>query len=403
MTDSPDHDEDSWGPSTTAIHHGYDPASAQGALTPPIYMTSTYAFPDTEAGAAVFRGEAQGYVYGRRHNPTQTILEDRMARLEGGAAAVAMASGIACITTPMWTLLQAGDEVVIDHTLYGNTYAFFMQGLTRFGVKVTKVDMTRLDTLQAALTARTRVVYFETPANPNLRVIDIRAVSDLAKRVAPGALVVVDNTFCTPILQRPLDHGADLVLHSATKFLSGHGDVLGGVLVGPADIIARVRNEGLRYLTGATLSPMNAHLVLRGLKTLEIRMAQHSRSATAVAQLLESHSAVERVFYPGLESHPQFALASRQMQAPGGLVAFELRRGIEAGRRFMDRLRVVTLAVSLGDAESLVQHPASMTHANYTPEERAAQGIGEGLVRLSVGLENTPDILADIEQALGNL
>lgn len=396
-------EDDLLGPSTALIHLGYDPATANGALTPPIYMTATYAFESVDAGAAIFRGETQGYVYGRRHNPTQSLLEERLAHLEQGEAALAMASGIACITTPLWTILQAGDHVVIDHTLYGNSYAFFTRALPKFGVGVDKVDMTNLAALECGLRSDTRVVYFETPANPNLRVLDIEAIASCTRRIAPRALVIVDNTFCTPIIQQPLRHGADVVVHSATKFLSGHGDLLGGVVVGSKEFIAQVRNEGLRYMTGATLSPMNAYLILRGLKTLELRMAHHSRSALAVAEFLQQHSSVERVSYPGLPSHPQFSVASKQMSAPGGLISFELVRGLEAGKKFMDRLKLITLAVSLGDAESLVQHPASMTHANYTPAERHSQGIGEGLIRLSVGLENTSDILHDIDSALRNL
>lgn len=398
-----DNDEQGWGPATEAIHFGYDPIEAEGALSPPIFMTSTYAFSDTDDVAALIAGERTGYMYGRRHNPTQTVLEKRIARLEGADAAMATASGMSAIASVLWTLLKAGDEVVIDHTLYGGTYALFTQGLTKFGVTVRKVDMTLPERVEEALSARTRVVYLETPANPNLRLVDIAETARLVRAVAPDAVIVVDNTFATPRGQQPLKLGADLVVHSATKFLGGHGDLLAGLVAGPADLVTRVRNEGLRYLNGGTISPMTAFLVLRGLKTLELRMQQHTRSAQAVAELLEAHSAVESVSYPGLASHPQHALGQRQMLLSGGLIAFEMKRGLDAGKKFMNRLKLVTLAVSLGDAETLVQHPASMTHSNYTPEERARQGIGEGMLRLSIGLENTPDIIADIEQALGNL
>lgn len=399
----PEDDAPEWGPATDAIHYGYEPAEAEGALSPPIYMTSTYAFESSADVAALIAGERQGYMYGRRHNPTQSVLEKRVARLEGAEAALATASGMAAIASTLWTLLKADDEVVIDHTLYGGSYALFTQGLTKFGVAVRKVDMTRPDLVAAALTDRTRVVYFETPANPNLRLVDIAETVRLARQAAPQAAVVVDNTFATPLGQQPLKLGADLVVHSATKFLGGHGDLLAGLVAGSDETIARIRNEGLRYLNGGTMSPMTAFLILRGLKTLELRMERHSRSAQAVAELLESHSAVESVSYPGLASHPQHALGRRQMRLSGGLIAFEMKRGLDAGRKFMDRLKLVTLAVSLGDAETLVQHPASMTHSNYTPEERAAQGIGEGMLRLSIGLEDTADIVSDIEQALGNL
>lgn len=386
------------GPSTRAIHLGYDPSTEQGALTPPIFMTSTYAFESAEDGAALFRGEKQGYIYGRTRNPTQALLEERLASLEGAEAGLAVSSGIGAISATIWTLVSSGDEIIIDHTLYGSTYAFFTKGLSRFGVTAVPLDLTDPRNLEARLGPRTRVVFFETPANPNLRVIDIARIAAAAH--AGGAAVIVDNTFCSPILQRPIEHGADLVVHSATKFLGGHGDLLGGVVVGRAETINQIRGVGLRWLTGATISPINAYLILRGLKTLEIRMARHSASARAVAAFLDGHKAVAAVSYPGLASFPQRELAERQMSDTGGLIAFELGGGLAAGLDFMNRLRLVTRAVSLGDAETLVQHPASMTHATYSPEERAAHGIGDGLVRLSMGLENVDDILDDIAQAL---
>jgi len=384
--------------STRAIHLGYDPATEQGALTPPIFMTSTYAFESAEDGAALFRGEQPGYIYGRTRNPTQALLEQRLASLEGGEAALVVASGMAAISSTLWTLLESGDEVVIDHTLYGSTYALFTRGLTKFGIAVRPVDFTTPALLEAALSPRTKILYCESPANPNLRVIDIAAVAAIAK--AAGALTVLDNTFASPALQRPLEHGADLVVHSATKFLGGHGDLLGGVLVGAATLVDKVRANGLRFFTGATLSPLNAFLILRGLKTLELRMAQHCSSAQAIAELLEGHPAVRHVSYPGLASFPQAALARRQMSRPGALIACELAGGMAAGLDFMNRLALVTRAVSLGDAETLVQHPASMTHATYAPAERVAHGISDGLIRLSIGLENLPDIADDITQAL---
>ena len=384
--------------STRAIHLGYDPADEQGALTPPIFMTSTYAFESAEDGVAMFRGEKPGYIYGRTRNPTQALLEQRLASLEGGEAALALASGIGAISATLLTLASAGDEIVIDATIYGSSYAFFTKGLSRFGIRTTPVDLTDVRNLEAALTARTRVVFFETPANPNLRVIDIARIAAAAH--AAQATVIVDNTFCSPALQRPIEFGADLVIHSATKFLGGHGDLLGGALVGPGDIVSAVRGVGLRWLTGATISPINAFLILRGLKTLELRMERHSASARSVAELLESHPAVASVSYPGLASFPQRDLAARQMSDTGGLIAFELKGGLAAGLDLMNRFRLVTRAVSLGDAETLVQHPASMTHATYSPEERAKHGIGDGLVRLSIGLENVGDILDDIAQAL---
>ena len=387
--------------STRAIHLGYDPASEMGALTPPIFMTSTYALESAEAGAEMFRGERGGYIYGRTRNPTQALLEERMASLEGGEAGLALASGIGAISSLILTLVSAGDEIVIDHTIYGSSFAFFTRGLSRFGIAVKLADLTQPETLERALTAKTRVVFFETPANPNLRVIDISRIAGIAH--AAKATVVVDNTFASPALQRPIEFDADIVVHSATKYLGGHGDLLGGIVVGSAELVNRVRGTGLRWLTGATLSPLNAFLILRGLKTLELRMARHTSSAHAVAELLCDHPAVAGLSYPGLPSFPQYELAKRQMSAPGGLIAFELVGGLPAGLDFMNRLKLVTRAVSLGDAETLVQHPATMTHATYSPEERAAHGIGDGLIRLSIGLENVADILEDIQQALDGL
>lgn len=395
MTDRRNHQP---GFATRAIHHGYDPATAQGALTPPIYMTSTYAFGSTEEGAALFRGEREGYIYGRTKNPTQALLETRLADLEGAEAGLALASGMAAISATLQTLCRAGDRIVADRILYGNTFALLSKGLSRFGITTEFVDFTDAAAVEAALSAPARLVYFETPANPNLRVIDIARISALAR--AAGALSVVDNTFATPVLQRPIALGADLVVHSATKYLGGHGDLLAGAVVGPAALVAEIRGHGLRFLTGATISPLTAFLILRGLKTLELRLAQHVRSATAVAHLLQDHPAVARLYYPGLPCHPQHAVAARQMTGGGGLVAFELKGGFEAGVGFMDRVTLAHRAVSLGDAETLVQHPASMTHAAYGAEERARHGIPDGLVRLSIGLETTDDILDDIAAAL---
>ena len=383
---------------TRAIHEGYDPASAQGALTPPIYMTSTYAFESAEAGGELFRGERAGYIYGRTRNPTQALLETRMASLEGGEAAVAFASGIGAITSMVWALVSAGDDVIIDHTIYGSSYAFFMNGLTRFGVTVQAIDLTEPAQLKGALKPNTKLVFFETPANPNLRVIDMGAIVALAKPA--GALVVVDNTFCSPALQRPLEFGVDLVVHSATKYLGGHGDLLGGICIGSAELTKKVRLLGLRSLTGATLSPINAFLILRGLKTLKLRMERHSQSALALAEAMQGHPAIGKLDYPGLPSFAGHALAKKQMSGFGGMISLELKGGMKAGLDFMNRLKLVTRAVSLGDAETLVQHPASMTHSTYTAEERAQHGIGDGLIRISVGLEDIEDIIADVRQAL---
>ena len=384
--------------STRAIHHAYDPYAGHGSLNPPLYLSSTYAFPTVEDGAARFAGEQAGYVYSRVGNPTTNLLEQRIADLEGGEAALVTASGMGATTSLLWTLLKPGDEVIADKTLYGCTFGFFNHGLAKFGVKITHLDLTEPANLEAAINASTRVVFFESPANPNMRLVDIAAIAAIAHR--HDAKVVVDNTYCTPYLQRPIELGADYVVHSATKYLGGHGDLIAGAIVGPRESLDQVRFYGLKDMTGAVMSAQDAFLVLRGIKTLALRMHRHSENAQGIAGFLAAHDKVEVCHYPGLASFPQLELAQRQMKLPGGMVAFELKDGIEAGRRFMNALRLVTRAVSLGDAESLAQHPASMTHSFYTPEERKEHLIGEGLVRISAGLEDLPDLLADIEQAL---
>ncbi|WP_295429624.1 methionine gamma-lyase [uncultured Thiodictyon sp.] len=394
-------DDQAPGFATRAIHHGYDPLDHEGALNPPVYLNSTYAFPDIAEGQRRFRGESPGYIYSRVGNPTVSVLEARLASLEGGAAALATASGMGAITSTLWTLLAAGDAIVADQTLYGCTFAYLEHGLARLGIAVRFADLTRPAELAAALDAHTRVVFFESPANPNMRLVDIAAVSAIAR--GHGALTIVDNTYCTPYLQRPLELGADLVVHSATKYLGGHGDLLAGAVVGSAELIQQIRFFGVKEMTGACISALDAYLVLRGLKTLELRMERHCDSAQTLAELLAGHPAVAQIWYPGLPSFPQGDLARRQMRRPGGMIALELRGGYAAGVRFMDALRLVTRAVSLGDCETLAQHPASMTHATYAPEERARHGISEGLVRLSVGLETCADLAADLRQALAGL
>ena len=383
---------------TRAIHEGYDPLDYDGALNPPVYLNSTFAFPDIAEGQRRFRGESDGYIYSRVGNPTASVLEARLASLEGGEAGLATASGMGAITATLWTLIQAGDTIVADQTLYGCTFGYLQHGLTRLGVEVRFADLTHPKALTAALTPTTRVVFCESPANPNMRLVDIAAVSAIARR--HGALTIVDNTYCTPYLQRPLELGADLVVHSATKYLGGHGDLLAGAVVGPRDLIGQIRFFGVKEMTGACISALDAYLVLRGLKTLELRMERHCASAQTLAEVLERHPAVARIYYPGLPGFPQAALAREQMRLPGGMIALELKGGYDAGVRFMDALRLVTRAVSLGDCETLAQHPASMTHSTYTPDERALHGISEGLVRLSIGLETPEDIAADLMQAL---
>ena len=383
---------------TRAIHHGHDPSAHQGALEHPVYMTSTYVFDSAEEAAQTFAGEREAFAYGRTKNPTQALLEERIAELEGAEAGLVTASGMGAIASLLWTRLRPGDGLVAHHTLYGNSYTLIAKELPEFGIGVRLVDLTEPANLAEALTGTTRMVYCETPANPNLDIVDIGRISAMAREA--GAITVVDNTFATPAAQRPLESGADAVIHSMTKFLGGHSDVLAGALVGSKGLVKDVRMRGLRYLTGAAIAPLSAFLVLRGMKTLGVRLERHSQNALVLAQMLESHPKVRKVRYPGLPSHPQHALSERQMSLPGGLLAFELRGGLEAGRRFLDKLTLASRAVSLGGCETLAQHPASMTHTSYRGDALARFGLSEGLIRVSVGLEDIDDLTDDFAGAL---
>ncbi|WP_417840660.1 methionine gamma-lyase [Terasakiella sp.] len=386
---------------TRAIHNFYDPLQNEGALTPPIHLTSTFAFETAESGGRRFAGEEAGHIYSRISNPTLDILEKRMADLEGGEAAIATASGMGAITSVLWSFLQPGDELIVDKTLYGCTFAFMRHGLSRFGINVSYVDLTDPANLIEAISEKTKIVYFETPANPNMRLIDIAKIVDIAKPFETR--VVVDNTYATPYLTRPIELGADIVVHSATKYLGGHGDVVAGIAIGSKEDMEVTRLVGMKDMTGAVMAPFNAMLVMRGLKTLSLRMDRHCENAYHIAQMLVQSCAVKSVYYPGLETDPHHELAKKQMANFGGMIAFELVGGYEAGIALMNKLKMIHRAVSLGDAETLIQHPASMTHSTYTPEEREAHGISEGLVRLSVGLEDIEDIRADLEQAMSGL
>ncbi len=383
---------------TRAIHHAYNPLDNGGALTPPLHLTSTFSFESAEAGGEMFAGEREGHIYSRISNPTCDLLEQRIATLEGAEAGLALSSGMGAITAVFWTLLSPGDEVIVDKTLYGCTFAFMQHGLAKWGVKITHVDMTDPENLRNAISDTTRVVYFETPANPNMRLVNIAEVSVIAHDA--GATVVVDNTYATPYLTRPIEHGADIVVHSATKYLGGHGDVVAGLVVGKLEQVTEIRLVGMKDMTGAVMAPFNAMLILRGLKTLALRMDRHCASAAKVAEWLEAQPGVGVVHFPGLTSFPQHDVARAQMDQPGAMIAFELDGGIDAGRQMMNRLNMIQRAVSLGDAETLIQHPASMTHSTYTPEERELHGISDGLIRLSVGLEEVADIIADLDAAL---
>ena len=383
---------------TTAIHAG-TLKNLYGTLAMPIYQTSTFIFDSAEQGGRRFALEEAGYIYTRLGNPTTTVLEDKIAALEEGEAAVATSSGMGAISSTLWTVLKAGDHIVTDKTLYGCTFALMCHGLTRFGIDVTFVDTSNLDEVKNAMKENTRVVYLETPANPNLKIVDIEALAKIA-HTNPNTLVIVDNTFATPYMQKPLTLGADVVVHSVTKYINGHGDVIAGLVITNKALADQIRFVGLKDMTGAVLGPQDAYYIIRGMKTFEIRMERHCKNARKVVEFLNNHPKIERVYYPGLETHSGYEIAKKQMKDFGAMISFELKGGFEAGKTLLNNLKLCSLAVSLGDTETLIQHPASMTHSPYTKEEREAAGITDGLVRLSVGLENVEDIIADLEHGL---
>ena len=376
---------------TLAIHGGQSPDPSTGAVMPPIYATSTYAQSSP--------GEHQGFEYSRTHNPTRFAYERCVASLEGGSRGYAFASGMAATSTVM-ELLDAGSHVVAMDDIYGGTFRLFERVRKRTaGLQFSFVDLTDLAALEAAITPQTKMVWIETPTNPMLKIADIAAVTAIAKR--HGLIVVVDNTFASPMLQRPLEMGADLVLHSATKYLNGHSDMVGGMVVVGDNAELAEQMAFLQNSVGGVQGPFDSFLALRGLKTLPLRMKAHCANALALAQWLEKHPAVEKVIYPGLTSHPQHELATRQMNGYGGIVSIVLKGGFEAAKSFCEKTELFTLAESLGGVESLVNHPAVMTHASIPVERREKLGISDALVRLSVGVEELGDLQVDLERALG--
>ena len=375
---------------TLAIHGGQAPDPSTGAVMPPIYATSTYAQQSP--------GVHQGFEYSRTHNPTRFAYERCVAALEAGTRGFAFASGMAATST-LLELLDSGDHVVAVDDLYGGSYRLFERVRKRSaGLDFSFVDLSDPANFEAGITPKTRMVWIETPTNPLLKLVDIAAIAGIAK--ARDILVVVDNTFASPILQRPLQHGADIVMHSATKYLNGHSDMVGGMLVVGDNPELAEQLAFLQNSIGAVQGPFDSFLALRGLKTLHLRMQAHSENALALAQMLESHPAVEKVLYPGLPSHPQHALAKRQMDGYGGMLSVYLKGGFDAANRFCERLQLFTLAESLGGVESLVNHPAVMTHASVPAERRAQLGITDNLVRLSVGVEAVDDLARDLDAAL---
>lgn len=377
---------------TLAIHGGQAPDPSTGAVMPPIYATSTYAQQSP--------GVHQGFEYSRTHNPTRFAYERCVAALEAGTRGFAFASGMAATST-LLELLDSGDHVVAVDDLYGGSYRLFERVRKRSaGLDFSFVDLSDPANFEAAITPKTRMVWIETPTNPLLKLVDIAAIVGIAK--SRGILVAVDNTFASPILQRPLQHGADIVMHSATKYLNGHSDMVGGMLVVGDNPELAEQLAFLQNSIGAVQGPFDSFLALRGLKTLHLRMQAHSENALTLAQMLETHPAVEKVLYPGLPSHPQHALAKRQMDGYGGMLSVYLKGGFDAAKRFCERLQLFTLAESLGGVESLVNHPAVMTHASVPPERRAQLGITDNLVRLSVGVEDVHDLRRDMEFVLSD-
>ena len=385
------------GPHTTAIHAGLEPFAHNGAVSVPIYQTSTFAFPSAEEGAARFAGTSPGPIYTRLGNPTVQALETCVADLECGVGAVATATGMAAVSGAFLALLGAGDHVVVTHPVYGCSRGLVANHLVKFGITSTFVPASDSEALAAAVRPETRLIYVETPANPTLDLVDLAAAVGVARRA--GVPLVVDNTFAGPHLQRPLGLGADVVLHSMTKSLNGHSDVVAGILVArETAMLERLRLAATTY--GLTIDPHQAWLVLRGIRTLGMRVERAQENAIQLARWIERHEEVAWVRFPGLPSHPQYELARRQMSGPGSVLAFELRGGVEAGRILMNNVRMITLAVSLGGVESLIEHPASMTHNGIPEEEQRHEGITPGLVRLSVGCEDQSDLRDDLEHAL---
>lgn len=386
--------------STKAIHAGANHCPVTGSHASPIYQTSTFIFQNVEQGARRFAGEESGYIYTRLGNPTMTELENKMAALEGAEAGLAAASGMAAISTAILSQVKQGDHIVANDTLYGCTHGLINELLPGYGVEVTAVDASVAENVEKAMRPNTKVVYVETPANPTMKLVDLKKVAAIAHQY--GAKLIVDNTFMTPYLQRPLEHGADIVVHSATKYIGGHGDVIAGIIAGSNELVSTMRIPYLKDL-GGVIGPFDAWLLSRGLKTLALRMDRHCENAQKVAEYLQKHPAVAEVYYPGLPSHPQYELAKRQMDGFGGMISFELKGGLEAGKTLMNSVQLISLAVSLGCVDSLIQHPASMTHSPMPQEARLRAGITDGLIRLSVGVEGIEDILADLEQGLNKL
>ena len=387
--------------STKCLHAKFG-KDAFGAVVPPIYQTSTFVFDSCEQGGNRFAGVEEGFIYTRLGNPTTANLEHKVACLEGTEACVATASGMGAIASTVLTLLSCGDHIISDNTLYGCTHSLFEHQLPKFGLEVDFIDTSIPGEVKKHLKKNTKIVYFETPANPTLKIIDIARVA-AEGHSQEGVTVIVDSTFCSPIITRPVELGVDIVIHSATKFMNGHTDVVAGLVCSTKDMINKIRMEGIKDITGSVISPHDAWLIIRGLMTLELRVLKGSESAMTVAHFLNTHPKIEKVFFPGLEAHPGHDIAKKQMKTFGAMMSFEVKGGFEAGKKFLNNLHMITLAVSLGGCESLIQHPASMTHACVPRNERIEAGITDGLIRISIGIEDVEDLINDLKQGLDHI
>lgn len=386
-----------YGWATKAIHAGEESLPRTGPLIPPIYQNSTFRFATADECVNGFADDSADYVYTRWGNPTESVLEAKIAALEGSEAALATASGMAAISTSLFSLLEYGDHVVATDSLYSASHNLLHEDLPLMGIETTFVDGTHAGEIEQAIRSNTKVIYIESPANPTLTLVDIRTCAEIARNYC--ITTIIDSTFASPCGQQPIALGIDVVIHSMTKYLSGNGTVIAGAIAASAGFVERARTRVLRNF-GGVISPFNAWLTLHGIATLPLRFARHCENAHQVASFLENHLAIEWVRYPGLPSHPQHQLAKRQMQCFGGMIAFELKGGVDAGKRLVDSMQLCSLAVSLGDVRTLICHPASTTHLHIPKEVRIRSGITDGLVRLSVGLEDTKDIIEDLEQAL---
>lgn len=387
-----------YGFDTRTIHGGSTRKNPSNALNPPIFQTSTFVFNDIDHVEKVMSFQSDDYVYTRGNNPTLRLFENRMAELEHGEGAVAFASGMAAISSVLFSFLEPNDNVIVNKTLYGSSYSVVTKLLPRYGVEHKIRDLTNLEKLKEAIDENTKLIYFETPSNPNLSIIDIKKVVEIARK--RDIKVIVDNTFASPYFQNPLELGADVVVHSATKYICGHGDVVGGVAISKDnEYIQRLKFDYMCEF-GGVMSPFNAWLLLRGLKTLGLRMRQHEKNAVEVANFLNNHPKVKTVMYPGLENFKGYNIAKEQMNGFGAMISFEIDGGLEEAIKFVESVKLAQLAVSLGDCETLIEVPAAMTHRGYPNEKLKEFGLTESMVRISVGLEDSKDIIKDLEQAL---